>query len=157
MAKKRKPATADRLPTKARLRQITNNLWSFCIKVDWNFKCAVCGARDNLNSHHLIKRGNCQAHIYTLRNGMCLCSRHHEFDSLVSAHGDSGGFVEWLQEQHPAIWQWMREHERDKLPSSTITQGWYTQKLRELRQYVEEDDFARICGPRLVEWLSTNE
>lgn len=72
--------------------------WSALVKHRAGFKCEVCGCpmgKCKLNSHHIIGRTNRNLR-WDLRNGVCLCVKHHKF-GLQSAHEDAPWFDEWLQ------------------------------------------------------------
>lgn len=155
-AKKPKRAAIQKLPAKPRLRAIADDLWSLAVKIDWAMKCAVCKTTNDLQSHHLIKRCNCNAHRYTLDNGICLCANHHQWNPHCSPHNGEVGFVAWLYSHHPQRIHWVLEHQSDKLESRSVSQGFYLEKIKGLRQYVEDDDFQRIVGVRLCEYLSTH-
>ena len=68
--------------------------WSKAVKERAGYKCEVCGATSVLNSHHVIGRVN-KALRWDLRNGVCLCVKHHEF-GMQSAHQDPQWFMNWF-------------------------------------------------------------
>jgi predicted restriction endonuclease len=72
--------------------------WSLLVKYKAGYKCEVCGKTQHqtrLNSHHIIGRRNKMTR-WDLRNGVCLCVRHHKF-GIQSAHEDSPWFNVWLE------------------------------------------------------------
>lgn len=68
--------------------------------------CAICGATEHLQAHHLIPR-----EIKHLRhcpdNGILLCIKHHKYYYQLSAHKNSLAFSIWLQEHLPEKWEWV--------------------------------------------------
>lgn len=48
--------------------------WTYLVKRRANFRCEDCSSKENLISHHIIHRPEGKN---TLRNGKCLCSKHH--------------------------------------------------------------------------------
>ena len=131
-------------PSKGRLRDFADQLWSLAIKEDWAHKCAVCGTSSTLNSHHLVPRQH-EATRYELRNGICLCVAHHQFDNDLSPHQNAAGFIKWLEWHHPELAEWLFEHCRPKF-DGTKNAAHYIEVIRSLRQHVEPDDFDRIVG-----------
>lgn len=69
--------------------------------------CAICGATEKLQAHHLIPR-----EIKSLRhdpdNGILLCVRNHKYDYMLSAHKNPLSFAAWLQTNHPKKWEWVQ-------------------------------------------------
>lgn len=153
---KRRKRTSHDVPAKGRLREMADRLWALAVKADWNHRCAVCGNRGRLNSHHLIPRQH-QATRYDLCNGCCLCAHHHQFDPDVSPHQNAAGWMEWLLLHHAELQRWYVENNRKPF-SSTTNAAYYVDVIRGLREYVEEEDYSRIVGKRFAEYLdSSNE
>lgn len=73
--------------------------WSRAVKQKAGYRCEVCGATSLLNSHHVIGRVN-KALRWDLRNGVCLCVKHHEFGTQ-SAHQDPQRFMSWFMLVRP--------------------------------------------------------
>lgn len=140
------------LPAKGRLRDIADSLWSLAVKSDWAYKCAVCGKRGNLNSHHLVPRQH-EATRYLLRNGICLCVNCHQFDVDLSPHQNAEGWRVWLKTHHRILSEWYAEHYRPPQFAGTKNVEYYLGVIRDLRQYVEADDFERIVGIGLARRL----
>ncbi len=69
--------------TKSQVKTL-DALWSEKVKELADFKCEICGKKNNLNSHHYIGRRS-RITRWWLPNGICLCSGHHKLD-LQSAH-----------------------------------------------------------------------
>ena len=82
-----------------------DELWGLIIH-DIYQVCAVnmdCAGR--VEAHHLISRAN-TATRHAVENGIGLCSKHHKFDSHLSAHKAPMAFAEWLSENDPDKFDW---------------------------------------------------
>lgn len=148
MARKR---VSREIPAKGRLRDFADQLWAIAVKVDWNHRCAVCGTQSALNSHHLVPRQH-EATRYELRNGICLCVPHHQFDRDLSPHQNSAGWLEWLKWHHPTLADWYVENRRPKF-EGTVNAAYFCDVIRRLGEYVEPDDFSRIVGVKFSRYL----
>lgn len=146
-----------KLPTKKRLRQIADKLWSAAVKADWADKCAVCGTPYDLEAHHLIRRTRSALHRYTLKNGISLCTSHHKFDATCSPHGGDVGFNSWLRLHHEDIEDWVLAHQHEHMDGQTTSQGWYLDRITELAEYVDEDTLRTICGVKLTARIKAAE
>ena len=153
MAKRRKRTNAN-VPAKGRLRDLCDQLWSLAVRADWLNKCAVCG-KGKCEAHHLIPRQH-EATRYEIRNGIALCSHCHQFNKDLSPHQNAAGWMSWLFEHHPQLHDWMVENHRPVFDGTKNT-PYYCGLLRYLRQYVEGEDFERICGIKFSRWLEENE
>jgi len=153
MAKHRKKS-AGGLPAKGRLRDMADSLWSLAVRADWGDRCAVCGTTLNLNAHHLIRRG-CYPVRYLLENGICLCATHHKWCGEVSPHSNGHGFAVWIEEHYPARHQWFKDTRASGAHKALLTVNveFYLDVLRQLRQYVEPEEFERIVGVKLARHL----
>lgn len=151
MPKRRKRTSID-IPAPGRLREMADKLWSLAVRNDWAYKCAVCG-RGKCQAHHLVPRQH-HATRYTLRNGIALCARCHQFDDDISPHQNAAGWLTWLTENHPKLAAWYLENQRPRF-DGTINAQYYIDQLLRLQQYVEPDDFERICGVRFSQYLET--
>ena len=160
--KKRRKRTSKEIPAKGRLRDMADRLWSIAVKGDWANRCAVCGSTSKLNAHHLIGRTH-QATRYNLRNGMCLCPNHHQWDKQdtkypFSAHGDARAFNKWLDRKHPALAAWVdetKENGEHRNFNGTTNAAYYIDIIQGLREYVEPEEFATIVGVHFGEYLET--
>ncbi len=82
-----------------------DKLWLIIIHERYK-TCAVnddCAGR--VEAHHLISRAN-TATRHSVLNGIGLCSKHHKFDSHLSAHKAPMAFAEYMQENYPDTWDW---------------------------------------------------
>jgi len=109
--------------TKVRIRRVVlkhlidlaDELWSTAVKVRFRWKCAVSDKAENLESHHLIGRGN-WTHRWTVLNGICLNSYYHTLGEQIAAHGATDvteRFRTWMQKHHPDQWAWFQRHLND--------------------------------------------
>ena len=160
MPKRRKRTNKD-VPAKGRLKDMADQLWSLAVKEDWANRCAMCGHRGDLNSHHLIPRQHA-ATRYDLHNGICLCRRCHQFCPERSPHQNAAGFMVWLKVMFPASDKWYVETttaDASIYLNSGITTNaaYYCDQIRRLKEYVDEDDYTRIVGQRFSRWLEENE
>lgn len=153
--KRKKRATATRLPDKRRLKTIADRIWSEAVKADWAGKCAVCGTRSNIQAHHLIFKSGVNAHRYTLRNGMALCASHHMGSYQCSPHNGPVGFGAWMARNHPSIVEWCENNKWAKTVES-VSQRWYLDHIIRLREYIDEREFDRICGSSLVAYIANS-
>ena len=83
--------------TSKQLDKKLDDAWSLLVKLRAGNKCEYCGKTTTLNSHHIFSRSNKSVRWDTI-NGICLCVKHHTFDSLFSAHKGSMSFNKWLRE-----------------------------------------------------------
>ena len=97
------------------LEALADELWSIAVKAEFDWKCAISNKAENLESHHLIRRGN-WTHRYPVLNGLCLNSYYHSLGSEIAAHGATDvteRFREWMQKHHPMQWVWFEKHRND--------------------------------------------
>lgn len=107
--------TSIRVVIRKHLINLADELWSTAVKVNFGWKCAISNKTDNLESHHLIRRGN-WTHRYTVMNGVCLNSYFHTLGNYIAAHGATDvteRFREWMQRDHPKQWDWFEKHRND--------------------------------------------
>ncbi len=70
-------------------------IWSKLVKRRAGYRCEVCGERKSVQSHHIISKTNRRLR-YDLRNGACLCAKHHTLGNR-SAHKNPVWFTqEWM-------------------------------------------------------------
>ncbi len=74
-----------------------DNLWSQLVKINYNYTCAYCWKKENLNSHHLFSRSK-RATRWDLENGITLCCGCHTMSSNFSAHKCPLDFAERIRE-----------------------------------------------------------
>uniref|UniRef100_A0A6M3JMM2 Uncharacterized protein n=1 Tax=viral metagenome TaxID=1070528 RepID=A0A6M3JMM2_9ZZZZ len=153
MAKRRKKS-AGGLPAKGRLRDMADSLWSLAVRADWGNRCAACGA-GKCEAHHLVPRQH-EGTRYKLECGIALCAHCHQFDSKISPHQNAAGFIHWLGFNYPARSLWLREHCWPEFNGTKNVQH-YLDVLRQLRQYVEPEEFERVVGVKLARLLEETE
>ncbi len=157
-SRKRRKRTSKNVPAKGRLRDMADQLWARAVKADWNHRCAACGA-GKCDAHHLIPRQH-QETRYVLQNGIALCATHHQFDPDLSPHQNAPGFVLWLETQHPELAEWVFQtlgNGSHKRFDGTTNATYYIAVIRNLQQYVEEEDYLRIVGKKFSQYLEDQE
>lgn len=103
----------------ATIRDDTLQLWSKVIRQVG--RCEICGARFDLQAHHLLEKSVFQHLRYDLSNGICLCGSHHQFDRELSAHNNSASieaFRLWLQRNRPGQYQWWDDNRLNRFNAS---------------------------------------
>jgi len=152
--KKRRKSTNANVPAKGRLRDMADQLWSIAVRSDWNWKCAVCGGTP-CEAHHLVPRQH-EATRYDLRNGIALCSTHHQFDADLSPHQNAAGWMLWLSDNHALRCQWYNDtilYGEHRTFSGTKTANYYCDMIRCFQEYVEPDVWQKIVGVKFSKWL----
>jgi hypothetical protein len=101
---------------KTNYRKKCDDLWSKIVRQVG--RCEICGSTGRLEAHHLLgKSGLRTKYRHDLSGGICLCSNHHKFDPVISAHGNNGStenFLIWLSRQRTGQWDWLIRHKDDK-------------------------------------------
>jgi len=70
-------------------------LWGRMVR-ERDKRCLVCGNTQNLQAHHLFRRGISSTR-YSLDNGQTLCSSCHTFNFKFSAHKTEQSYKIWAQ------------------------------------------------------------
>ena len=78
------------------LTKKADNLWSECVKINYNYSCQYCWKKDWLNSHHLFTRAR-KSTRWNIDNWIVLCQSHHTLSSEFSAHQTWNEFFIWLE------------------------------------------------------------
>ena len=71
-------------------------LWAKMVR-ERDRRCLHCGNTQNLQAHHLFRRGISSTR-YELKNGISLCSSCHTFNFVFSAHKTEQTFRIWAEE-----------------------------------------------------------
>jgi len=154
MAKKK--LNAD-VPKKARMKTIADQLWSYAVRDEWNWECAVCGKTGKRpNAHHIIPRQH-EATRYLIHNGICLCFWCHQRDPDESPHNNALGWLDWLSEHLPNLHRWYRHTiatNAHKAFSGTTNKTYYCGVIEGFREYVPKHEFERIVGVKFARWLA---
>jgi len=108
-----------------RLRRATLTLWSRAVRAAAGGKCEVCGCADGslndkgnprrLNAHHIEDKA-CQALRFDPMNGVALCPTCHKFGP-DSAHRSPLWFMEWLRNNRPVRYMYVKENRTASPPS----------------------------------------
>ena len=77
--------------------------WRKEVIAEFGNKCAVCGATNMLNCHHIIP-SEFKAFRYDVNNGIALCPSHHTLGKW-SAHKSAVWFNNWLHNNHYDLWK----------------------------------------------------
>lgn len=83
--------------SKAQLGKKLDEAWSLAVKIRAGYRCEVCKKGSTLNSHHIVGRRNRMTR-WDLRNGVCVCVKHHKF-GIESFHEDPLWAKEWLEDK----------------------------------------------------------
>jgi hypothetical protein len=97
------------------LINLADELWAIAVKVKFGWKCAISHKTDNLEAHHLVRRGN-YTHRWTVENGISLNSGWHTLGGKISAHGATDvtdRFRDWMIANRPGQWDWFEQHRDD--------------------------------------------
>lgn len=86
-------------PSKKTLKKKCDALWSELVKIKAGYKCELCGAKKNLQSHHIFGRRANSTRFY-VPNGVCLCWRCH----FVEAEQNSTKFGLWIVAKRGQAW-----------------------------------------------------
>jgi hypothetical protein len=153
MAKRRKRTNAN-VPAKGRLKDFADRLWSLAVRDDWNYQCAVCG-KGKTDAHHLIPRQH-ESTRYELRNGIALCSYHHQFDADISPHQSAAGWMRWLEFNLPMRHEWLTDQiasREYRTFGGTTNAAYYIEHILRLREYVDDETFETVCGKKFTRYL----
>lgn len=120
-----------KIKRKSTLANKCDKKWSYLVKLArWN-KCAYCGKKTYLNSHHLFTRTN-YATRFDLDNGICLCSWHHTLNQNFSAHGTPLEFADRIKEL-----KWEERYDNLKRKSKWVRDGDYDKVIKYLNEQAE--------------------
>lgn len=141
--------THIRIVVRNHLIALADELWATAVKVSFGWKCAISNKPDNLESHHLIRRGN-WTHRWTVINGICLNSYYHTLGVDIAAHGATDvteRFREWMIKYHAEQWAWFEEHRNDPSQKPDIDELLnIVHRLKGETQnayHLESDDFGK--------------
>ncbi len=103
-AKKRKRksalAKARENPSSPFWRRKADALWSLAVRARAGNACEICGAKENVQAHHLLDRSYSPTR-HEPRNGVALCALHHKYSRFQSAHRGGLLFHSWLAAARP--------------------------------------------------------
>jgi len=85
------PRWDDSLTDEERFRNRDHALkkWRISVFVRDNRKCAICGARQKINAHHIYSYTSCPGRRYDTENGITLCKKHHMDFHAKHGYGDN--------------------------------------------------------------------
>ena len=64
--------------------------------------------------------------------------------------------MKWLGDNHPDVLAWYVDDPRPTFVGTTNS-AFYVSCIRDLQQYVTEEEFIAIVGVRFSKWLEDNE
>lgn len=105
--------------TDLKLQKEQDFLWATDIKERDNFNCVICGSQFHPNAHHIIPR-ECKEFRYELWNGITLCTKHHKFSRVISAHNAPFAFFMWLEKYRPTTYSLIKIKIRELLSKENI-------------------------------------
>jgi hypothetical protein len=109
--------------------------WSLAVRKGGQCEYEGCGKRDSLAAHHIFGRAH-KGTRWDIRNGVCLCYRHH----IHLAHRDPAIFNDWIKEKKgQGAW--------DRLKFKALSTTKFTEEdlkllLRELQTYVDNPNIG---------------
>ena len=83
--------------------KILEDAWATYIKSRDNWSCVICGSQYHPNAHHIVPREH-KCYKFELDNGITLCTKHHKFSRVISAHNNPLAFFLWLQRYYPSFY-----------------------------------------------------
>jgi hypothetical protein len=89
-------------------RNKADKLWRELVVLYWKSRCAICGAVENIQAHHMIPR-EMYSHRHIVRNGIILCASHHKYSFELSPHKAPVAFFKWLREHAAGLLEWALE------------------------------------------------
>ena len=130
--------------SKKAIEDLLDKKFRQAVKAIAGYKCEKCGFNGGdwtgvqvssvLEAHHVFSRNN-KSTRWDVKNGICLCKRHHQaaqyssFNGVerFSAHGTPAEFMDWIEEYRGSEWL-------DKLRIKTHT----------MQKFLKED-YQRVC------------
>jgi len=70
-----------------------------------NDRCEICGKRETIQTHHICGRRNMRLR-YDLKNGICLCAKHHRF-ATDSVEQDGTTIYTYMVDYRPYDWDYL--------------------------------------------------
>jgi hypothetical protein len=93
--------------------------WAHLIKSKDNYACAICGNSFKPNAHHIVPREH-KDFKFAEDNGITLCTKHHKFSRIISAHNNPLAFFCWLQAFRSPLYLTARERTKKILAQEDI-------------------------------------
>lgn len=121
-------------PTDKKLKKDLDKFWSIIARGRADHTCEICGARGNMDAHHMEGRGlNVR---WDLATSICLCKKCHTFGK-VAAHSVS---YSGQQEFHKRL-QMVRPKEllEANAKKRDVIKKWSRKELEELHAQMEEE------------------
>lgn len=103
----KKKTKSKKLPSLSKLRRLADRLWSLKVKAVYGNQCAVCGAKESLNSHHIEPRTANAVLRWDPLDGISLCVTHHKYGK-DAAHKSSIFFYEFIKGKIPNVIEYIK-------------------------------------------------
>jgi len=101
----------------SKCKKEATEIWAKEIKAVGHCEINDAECQGDLNAHHLLEKSTWVHLRCDLSNGICLCSSHHQFHTLLSPHANTvsaENFTDWLREFRSGQHKWYEEHKNDK-------------------------------------------
>jgi len=114
MSEKKKITKKELKRLEKRERNRKDKEWRLLVKDRDGDACVICKDPVRVNVHHIIPR-EIKGQRHNPDNGICLCSKHHQFSREISAHNNPLKFVLWMQENRPEQLKRLIESEKERV------------------------------------------
>ena len=95
-------------PSSKLWRNKADKLWRELLIIEFNYQCALCGSKEYVQIHHLVPR-QLSHYRQNLNNGVAVCSAHHKYSFIMSAHKNPVAFILIFRKLYPDKWKWLEE------------------------------------------------
>jgi hypothetical protein len=89
-----------------------DGLWQELQSAIWLGRCGACGVFSESNTGHHIARRGIKEHRHEMYNGILLCG--DGINCHARAHANPVGFIEYLRDRRPWLFDWYEVHRADK-------------------------------------------
>lgn len=149
----KKKQKAKKLPSLGKLRRLADRLWSLKVKSVFGNKCAVCGASENLNSHHIEPRTSSAIIRWDVLDGISLCVIHHKY-GRDAAHKSTIFFYEFIRKKLPNVVEYIKPLRKFELKANKVDRGQMAVVLSSLWSEISQEQ-ANVWGLGLREDLNS--
>jgi hypothetical protein len=119
-----------------KLHRKCKKLWSLVVRKLGNNICSICGTDKLLHAHHIEDSRLCKSLRYDIKNGVCLCARHHKFGK-DSAHKSFVSIYKYLINHRLDDLSYIEFHRIDDLE---FTKFYLMDKIQELQFLLKDLD-----------------
>jgi hypothetical protein len=126
-----------KVKSKKSLKNKADILWSKIIRI--NGYCEWCGqSYGKLDAHHIMgKKGILR---YELRNGVCLCYKHHRLKAHSDSAEDVKEYLEWVKVYKAADWDYLSSLKRERIVSNSEYYEGIIKGLKEALEYYQSEN-----------------